>query len=1065
MLSSLTYRFPPQNDLNIQGLLTKKKEFANLTLPKDVERIATRGDLFLHQKMSVLFFHRYNYLLVYKETGVGKTGEGWANGEEMRISSSLSPAMAYLTGKCNYIEKFVILTPGDVVESAWTSTYEKHSSLSKIPPFYVLDHYIRFYNFYSGYDSSELKRLFDNSFFWMDEIQDFLVRSKEKEEDRRMYNWFRWLFSILSNIKLAFASATPLIMSPVELSYIVNLIPRDVPPMPVPQEKEDDITIAKLYNNKSDKQLERDLKPYLTGIISHLKNKQQTSIKVWPKESVPIMINGVYSGMNVVKCKMAEPQLRAYREVIKKRDVAHNAGLQTALFGLKIDVKKNKTTRITQKIIEDYGCKILKLKEIIESRPGVIFIVSRWVKSGTEIIEKYISDVLGFKSLTSKGQPKFPATKANRYMVIGSNNANTKALSIINDPRNVDGEYVKIIITSIVGSTAISLHHALTYVAMDPASHISDEKQRLGRIDRPESYTVYNRKYGKLAEVMMYYLDADPGSKVYDVDLDMHTQNIIKDKPLDQIRTIMQRVAYDAQLTYNRNQLNCLEGNCEYGFTNEKVKSGSDLSTYYLNHSKEVVEDVLNEFIAAIVLELSIDVDEFWKRKPRNVDILPFYRTLARLVNQGGRINTNLGDFVYVKRIKNVLFVQNAINRGKDYPAPSTSIYALTHATLEKDSPTVRSIDKVKSVDKSAIKSSIRLVDKVSYSSVVELEAFLNTKCTNENKTLIHDKITVIQNILINKNPIELYNYIMKRYLGNYVFEIRKPITAITILSNASTAKDMKNIAKSMKNMEIEQNGPLTLVHIFGAQRDRIRGTAYNIFTDYIYAKKITVYDESRHEFIQLDVNSAESLAYSATISKITSNKLKDFSDKMYEQYAEKGYIWGAKFDPEMEFRIYDNLKVMIAPTKTKVGKVNMIKAPRTKKYKSYGNYEYWAYLAFFEIGDRAYTNGEAKSILDQHMRGKQPTTGIEWLNALERVIETFILSNPNQDKLFKPFNAIKKGWETYMTDYPSTTMGEQLFILFILNTSIYKNNIQITTSHHEILEQYMESSGRLNVF
>lgn len=965
-LDELTYSYPSQNDLLFQEKISSKKEFADLKLPREVEPHPIRGQFYAQQKMGSLFMRFYDSLVLNHEPGVGKTDWGWKAGEDFRASSNLPPDVAYRRGVVNWVKKMYIVVPGPAVANLWAAAYAKHSSSPSYPKdFYQIYHHQEFSTLLARMSDDDLKRFLENTCVYIDEVHEIFGRSKKKIEERNLYESYRTSFEKIERIKIIIATGTLIIMSPIELSYAINLTK---PERQIP-------TDESFYDVESDEELERKLLPYLTGKISHVKNKQNIARISWPPEAISIAKEEVIQ-FKVVPYPMTKIQNRIYEKTPYESFESNRVSVSI------IGIPPNNPSMVhslSYEAILERACKIIALVEILQ-REGVKFIFSGRVLLGVDLVENILK-YLGYEHFTrptriGSGRPRkeesglpFPTTKRKRYITIRQGDKDTEQkLAIVNNPLNLDGEYVEIVLTSSVGELGISVHHVQTYVVLDPAGQMSTETQRQFRFLRPASnIDLYRRNLERgltgddaIVKIMAYYMVAMPlNPNVISIDLEMYKDNLKKDYPLFQTRMITYRTAFDAQLAFDRNQRNCLDGDsCVYGFAGKEVKMGSDTSTYELLFAKNDVSGLIAKLINSLLIELSVDVDEFWKRNRTTESELAYYTALRQILdNNDGRITTITGEIAYMKQEGNIVFLQTETNE-EGWMLPNTSVYVRPHVSY-----LANNADGVEMIE--------------DFSTVEDLRVFLDSTTIGD-KNLLNRKINVLESILITREPADFYRYIMDRYKDRYVFIVNKPIGYLEDLSKYKTEKQRISLAEVITSTPNQKIGDEIMVHTFRAQINPYRNAAYQIYFDHTQARFISLHNEIRGMFMNFDKGSPEQLAYSALISERIMEPFVRFNNRM-KNLGRKGLVWGLFFDPERIFRIFDNRH---QSNKTKGGQNEI---PRSRVYTSYYNADYLDIFVNLGISDIIMPKEDAEKINLPPilMNNKKNSTGKDWINEI----------------------------------------------------------------------------------
>lgn len=969
-LAELTHRYPHQNANNIQQIITEKREFAELALPKDIEKIPARGELFKHQRLAVRYLNVYDFLMLDNDPGTGKTGIGFAAAIDFNKNHGIPIQQAYSQGKCNWIAKTVILVPGPTVAGSWARTYGKYNPESDILPENIeIEHFITFYKRYRRATVTELRKTFDHTFFVLDEIQDLINRSETSKVDTEsmvMYNWYKFFFRVLRNIKIVLASGTPIIMNASELGLILNLFPD----MDLPVDEE---WWAKVR--------EPELEKLLRGRISHVKNVQKRSRMVFPPEAVSIssLISidpHVQSNEYVVPVIMSKKQSELYYKAHQPGDNYHTSALTSSISAIPDEyiIKQSKRTKTAitttttiapgfisrlenPKYVEEMAIKLATVISIIKERPGIIFIISKWQERSIKLLKELLR-INGFdeydpKTSSRRGKQQIDPEdniKRPRFIAIdaesGKGDKNQHKINYANKRENRYGDFVKVVVTARVGGVAISLHNVQTYIVIDPDNHASGEKQRENRIFRPDSYDdIYDERIANgntpeeaTVEVMTYRLVAIPydqsaalkakkliGSRdnpYPSVDLLVYKLNIEKDAPLDIVRLSTNRIAFDAQLHIARNQITD-----KYGFFGPKANLGSDVSTFKILYGDALAEDLMRILVSTLMIENSIDITQLLNRvaleTPLHLIQIPFYRRLsASLFNRRRNLTfkpiySDYGYPVYLGHLGDTIFIQSDITlqrngglegRATIQLAPASAVY--TNITFALNQPITTTLQARPEINMTEVEFG-KLMDK------------------QDNKAMPR-KVEVIESILIAGADHPLYRVVMRRFLNLTVFKFRKPVWRINFLANIPDDKLRENVP--ILTLNGYTSPEIVTLHVLNAQFSDTGIGKYDIYTTHLSASKVSILDPASGKFQRLEGPSAEKLVYSAMISDIITRRFNEFRESLKSRPV-PNKIFSLIYDPDLEFRILDD---RIPPEFTREGNINKATAKRGKVCHSY---------------------------------------------------------------------------------------------------------------------------------
>ena len=146
-----------------------------------------------------------------------------------------------------------------------------------------------------------------------------------------------------------------------------------------------------------------------------------------------------------------------------------------------------------------YSGKFLKIAEILKKSSGIVIIYSRFVEGGVLpialILEHMGYDRVGEKNILNKpkiidNSPTYNYKGSPKYCIMTShselnnvmgNSSIDKLLPIINSPKNINGELLKIILMTPVASEGLSFYNARELHIVEPWYHFNKAKQIIGR--------------------------------------------------------------------------------------------------------------------------------------------------------------------------------------------------------------------------------------------------------------------------------------------------------------------------------------------------------------------------------------------------------------------------------------------------------------------------------------------------------------------------------------------------------------------------------------------------------
>jgi len=146
-----------------------------------------------------------------------------------------------------------------------------------------------------------------------------------------------------------------------------------------------------------------------------------------------------------------------------------------------------------------YSGKFLKIAEILKNSSGIVIIYSRFVEGGilpiALILEHMGYNREGEKNILNKPKiidnpPKYNYKTSPKYCIMTShselnnvmgNSSIDKLLPVINNPKNINGELLKVILMTPVASEGLSFYNARELHIVEPWYHFNKAKQIIGR--------------------------------------------------------------------------------------------------------------------------------------------------------------------------------------------------------------------------------------------------------------------------------------------------------------------------------------------------------------------------------------------------------------------------------------------------------------------------------------------------------------------------------------------------------------------------------------------------------
>ena len=465
--------------------LLNKKEM--LEFKSDPYEVYPEDGYFNHQKLIIRYFNQYDRLLNINEAGTGKSSViagVCENFKEMKRKNKTT------------IRKWVILVPNDNIKTEIVrdilarGNYVIDSSADNLAnattktlkkadyEFYTNE---TFLNQMKNREEYELKELFSNVLFFVDEAHKLLEFMNDTIGNISLYNLLWKIFHTCTNIKIMLTSATPMMNDVNEIIPLLNLL------------------------NKENEQLEfskdhfypykRGLEFFIKGKISYVKNKRK------------INIDDIGEGMKLDKFKVITIQTtnKCYYDVYNSSEP--NEPVETdKTFRTIIDSKKSETIK-SYKVIN-------KVDIVLRTKRDSYTLKNKTIRplSGELVTnEKQINDYETEKSTELIITNEDMLSRSNKTMVVGSE---IKLFHIemseyqyamykkINDSKDIYGSesQVSIAVNPVDKPNPTKEHILNTNDIYDYLRKISSQDERLEALKRisPKFYFIISNELKKL---------------------------------------------------------------------------------------------------------------------------------------------------------------------------------------------------------------------------------------------------------------------------------------------------------------------------------------------------------------------------------------------------------------------------------------------------------------------------------------------------------------------------------------------------------------------------------------
>ena len=354
--------------------------------------------------------------------------------------------------------------------------------------------------------------------------------------------------------------------------------------------------------------------------------------------------------------------------------------LRKALNGNNNEVKINKLEKFSSK----YSSVIKNILKANDERKSS-FVYCEYVEGSGGILFSLILELFGFKKYSGSEDLKSPLNISKRYSII--NNKTTYPTEIknilkrFNDPNNMHGEFISVIIGSKVISEGITLKNVQEEHILTSHWNYSETSQAIARGYRFNSHKDLIRAGIKPVLHIYQYVSIPNNNNSYSIDLRLYEISEIKDININGISKIIKESAFDCALNYKRNyikgydnQRECNYTKCEYlcdgvpeiYYLKDVVKPKLDYSSYqtYYNTSTidELIEKFREKFRQIFKIKLQYIIEEF--DTYTEFDILT---TIRIIINDNIQLHNKYGISSYLREENNIFFLVDSLSNKNTY--------------------------------------------------------------------------------------------------------------------------------------------------------------------------------------------------------------------------------------------------------------------------------------------------------------------------------------------------------------------------------------------------------------
>lgn len=724
-------------------------EFVKYKLSKEELFPQHPGDLMLHQKLLSSFLNpytSYDGLLLVHEMGTGKTCTAVAVAEEFIKysataqfpSTSVKNIIVLTKGKGlqnNFINEVAnVCTGGQYLEGLDKYIRNRNKYIKKnVKVNYTFDTFEIFSKNLKTLSNHKKTMLYENSLFIVDEAHN--LRMSSDPEESNIYREIYGLFKLLKRRKILLLTGTPMKDQPEEIVNLLNLILRE------------DLTIQDLNKPECFKQKISGYVSYLRAMMSDINREEKGQIM------------GTLQYLKIYPVIMDQFQSNAYMTAKQKDDKERSLFYHSRQASLMVfpdgtygkeGFEKNVVQRTSgyrfntdiqgelQKQLPKYSVKYADLLKKLQNdyyHGRLSFVFSEFVKGSGLLVLSLLLELNGYIRAIADGN----FSKKHKRYVIFTNETSTDSrtrqlISIFNNPKNIHGEYISVIIGSRVIMEGYSFKNIQSEYILTPHWNYSETSQIIARGLRLGSHNDLI-KSGIEPKVTIYHYASFPKDQPITSSIDLHMYEISEEKDfkIQKIIRLLKETAFDCSLNKERNTVvnaslentrGCEYTSCEYHCDNSNPiavpSNDRNFQLLYFKTSKDYYK--IKNIILKSIINFPITIEELMVKT--NHSLFEIANVLHDLYNSREILFTRPEGTYYLSNMKNLFYASKEpfshSLKFKRYDDPLLLNFYLKFITIFKG----KSVDEL--IYNNQSKFMVSLVDKIFTSkNLVELQQYM----------------------------------------------------------------------------------------------------------------------------------------------------------------------------------------------------------------------------------------------------------------------------------------------------------------------------------------------------
>jgi superfamily II DNA or RNA helicase len=476
-----------------------------------------------------------------------------------------------------------------------------------------------------------------------------------------------------------------------------------------------------------------------------------------------------------------------------------------------LDVLKPESTKYKEiiktrlKNLQKFSSKYAQvIKSILNATNESCFVYSELVSGSGAIIFTLLLKLFGFSPST--GSDTKPGL---RYGFLTSNATSSqihKIINCFNQPDNMHGKIIKVLIGSKVISEGVSFYNVQREYILTPWYNYSETDQAIARGYRLNSHKALLEN-GETPIVRISQLVSIPRKGGFSIDLDMYETSEIKDITIRGILRYMMEASFDCSLNYFRNHITGEDGKrgCDYqscnyvcdGVNMKNIEDGLpideiDTSTYELYYTDPKILPIRKDLEKYFRKHNELDINNVVKYFDNKYSEWEIKNALKIIINKSEE-NMFYKDYIniYSKSTAKIIMIGISELFSKQF--------RISFSTMKQTFPNNTEFEILTSL-KNIVDESIVIKNKYGFSSYLreDQNIYFLVNSISINNDSFSDYYSRIPNIITNKTFSDILYDVQIEHLPLFIKMLCK------IKKNESFTKLIKSIPEEVQELFIE---------------------------------------------------------------------------------------------------------------------------------------------------------------------------------------------------------------------------------------------------------------------